>query len=84
MRPGIFFLSGRKVMTVLRVSEPTLPPIEELTEALEVIWSNRQFTNQGPFADVLEAELSSRLGHLHSSVVPRGTTALILAMLVSD
>jgi dTDP-4-amino-4,6-dideoxygalactose transaminase len=62
------------------VTQPALPPLEEFVESLKVIWHNRILTNNGPFHQQLEQELSDYLGVKHLSLFNNGTMALLTAM----
>ena len=62
------------------VTQPYLPPLEELIPYLERIWSNRQLTNGGPFHRELEQALCEYLGVEHISLFANGTLALLTAL----
>lgn len=62
------------------VTQPFLPPLEELQPYLEQIWANRQLTNGGPFHQQLEAALCDYLGVEHISLFANGTLALVTAL----
>jgi dTDP-4-amino-4,6-dideoxygalactose transaminase len=62
------------------VTQPFLPPLEELQPYLEKIWSNKILTNGGPFHQQLEAELCKYLGINYISLFSNGTLALITAL----
>lgn len=62
------------------VTQPHLPPLEELLPYLEQIWSNRVLTNGGPFHSELEARLCRHLGVEHLSLFTNGTIALVTAL----
>ncbi len=59
------------------VTQPFLPPLEELQPYLEQIWKNRQLTNGGPFHQELEQALCDYLGVEHLSLFTNGTLALV-------
>ena len=42
------------------VTQPFLPPLEELQPYLEQIWANRHLTNRGPFHEEFERALEVR------------------------
>ncbi|HQS02381.1 MAG: aminotransferase [Halothiobacillus sp. 24-54-40] len=62
------------------VTQPYLPPLEELKPYLEQIWANRILTNAGPFHQQLEQELCAYLGVEHISLFTNGTLALVTAL----
>lgn len=62
------------------VTQPYLPPLEELIPYLERIWNNRQLTNAGPFHRELEQALCEYLGVEHISLFANGTLALLTAL----
>jgi dTDP-4-amino-4,6-dideoxygalactose transaminase len=62
------------------VTQPNLPPLEELKPYLESIWSSKILTNNGPFHQQLERELRSFLGVEHICLFSNGTIALITAL----
>ena len=62
------------------VTQPLLPPLEEFIPYLEKIWNNKILTNNGPFHQQLEAELSKYLGVKYISLFCNGTIALITAL----
>jgi len=62
------------------VTKPALPPLEEFIPYLEKIWDNKWLTNNGPFHQEFEKELSNYLGVEHLSVFSNGTLALITAL----
>ena len=78
--------TARKIMmndvkaTVVPVTQPYLPPLNEFMPYLEQIWANRWVTNGGPFHSQLEAALCEYLGVEHVCLVSNGTIALVLAM----
>ena len=65
---------------IIRVSEPALPPLDELMVSIRELYESRQLSNHGPFVQQLEVALSAHLGLTSVSVVSNGTSALILAM----
>ena len=62
------------------VTQPVLPPLEELQPYLEKIWANRQLTNRGPFHEEFEEALGEYLGVDHVSLFANGTLALLAAL----
>src|SRR3990167_9580216 len=59
------------------VTQPDLPPLEELMPALEAIWQSRQLTNNGPFHQQLERDLCAFLDVPAISLFCNGTVALM-------
>ncbi len=64
----------------VNVAEPTLPPLSDLLPMLEVIWSARRVTNDGPFLQRFETALAEYLQVEHVSVLANGTLALLAAL----
>lgn len=64
------------------VTQPSLPPLEELIPYLEQIWENKVLTNSGPFHKQLETALCNYFGVSHISLFSNGTIALITALKV--
>jgi dTDP-4-amino-4,6-dideoxygalactose transaminase len=62
------------------VTQPSLPPLEDLIPYLEQIWENKVLTNGGPFHKQLEAALCEYLGVPYISLFSNGTIALIAAL----
>ena len=62
------------------VTQPYLPPLEELIPSLEKIWNSRILTNGGPFHNELETALGRYLGVEHISLFSNGTLALVTAL----
>ncbi|GAB2182494.1 dTDP-4-amino-4,6-dideoxy-D-glucose aminotransferase VioA [Denitratisoma sp. agr-D3] len=62
------------------VTQPFLPPLEELLPSLEQIWQSRVLTNGGPFHQQFEQALADYLGVNHVSLFANGTLALITAL----
>lgn len=62
------------------VTQPSLPPLEELVPYLEQIWENKILTNNGPFHKQLEAALCEYLGVEHISLFTNCTIALVTAL----
>lgn len=62
------------------VTQPYLPPLEELIPYLEQIWANKVLTNGGPFHQELERALCSYLSVDHLALFANGTLALVTAL----
>lgn len=62
------------------VTQPFLPPIEQLLPYLEEIWKSRNLTNCAKFHQQLEEELCRYLGVNHISLFSNATIALITAI----
>ena len=62
------------------VTEPFLPPLDELSPLLEKIWGSKQITNNGPYAQEFERKLEEYLGVEHVTLVANGTLGLIAAL----
>ncbi len=62
------------------VTQPTLPPLEEFTEYLKQIWDSKILTNNGPFHQQFEKELTEYLGVKYLSLFANGTLALVTAL----
>lgn len=62
------------------VSQPTLPPLEELLPYLEMIWESRRVTNGGPMHQRLEAALAEHLDVPYVALFNNGTNALLTAL----
>jgi dTDP-4-amino-4,6-dideoxygalactose transaminase len=62
------------------VTQPHLPPLDELVPYLEQIWKNRILTNGGPFHQQLETALCDYLGVKHLALFTNATVALITAL----
>lgn len=62
------------------VTQPYLPPLDELIPYLRQIWDNRILTNGGPFHVDLEDRLRRYLGVEHISLFSNGTIALVTAL----
>mgnify|MGYP002623707327 CR=1 FL=1 len=61
------------------VTRPVLPKIEEVTEKLQEIWSEKWLTNNGSQHKLLEKELTQFLKVPYLSLFNNGTIALIVA-----
>ncbi len=62
------------------VTQPSLPPLEEFTEYLKQIWESKILTNNGPFHQLFEKELTEYLGVNYLSLFANGTLALVTAL----
>lgn len=62
------------------VTQPDLPPLEELNVYLQKIWDNKVLTNNGPFHRQFEQALEQYLGVKYLSVFSNGTLALVTAL----
>jgi dTDP-4-amino-4,6-dideoxygalactose transaminase len=62
------------------VTRPFLPPIEEFLPYLREMWESRILTNNGPFHERLEGELSRLFDDSCVSLVNNGTQALSVAL----
>lgn len=64
----------------INVTQPILPPLEELIELLKEIWETKWLTNNGKYHRVLEKELAEFLGVPYVSLFANGTLALVTAL----
>lgn len=62
------------------VTQPYLPPLEELIPYLEQIWERKTLTNNGPFHQQFEEALAEYLGVKYLSLFANGTIALLVAL----
>ncbi|WP_207387765.1 DegT/DnrJ/EryC1/StrS family aminotransferase [Chlorobium sp. N1] len=62
------------------VTQPFLPPLEEMIPYMKQIWENRVLTNSGPFHQELETALARYLGVTHISLFANATIGLITAL----
>jgi dTDP-4-amino-4,6-dideoxygalactose transaminase len=62
------------------VTNPLLPPLEELIPDLQKIWKNKNLTNNGEFHQNLERALCEYLGVEYISLFNNGTIGLITAI----
>jgi len=62
------------------VTQAALPPLEEFIQYLEQIWNTKVLTNNGPFHQQFEKELSDYLGVKYLSLFANGTLALVTAL----
>ncbi len=66
--------------TLIRVTQPHLPPLDDFIPYLEQIWESKFLTNGGQFHQQLEAALCEYLGVAHISLFANGTLALMTAL----
>lgn len=69
-------MSKRKIL----VTEPVLPPLDELIPLLEDIWQSKWLTNNGKYHQKFEKQLAEFLGVKYISLFANGTLALITAL----
>ena len=69
---------------MIYVTRPFLPDLQELVPLLEDIWTNRVLTNQGPFHQKFEDELSKFLEAERVSLVCNGMLALSAAIAAAE
>lgn len=62
------------------VTQPFLPPLEELIPSLESIWNSKWLTNNGPYHQRFEQSLREHLGIGQLSLFSNGTIALVTAL----
>jgi dTDP-4-amino-4,6-dideoxygalactose transaminase len=62
------------------VTEPFLPPLEELQVYLKDIWESKCLTNNGKYHQELEKALCDYLGVKYISLFANGTLALVTAL----
>ena len=62
------------------VTNPSLPPLEELIPSLQKIWDNKWLTNNGEFHRAFEAKLAEYLGVKYVSLFTNGMLALQIGM----
>ena len=63
----------------IHVTQPNLPPLEEIIPYLKSTWESKILTNGGPFHKELETKLCEYLGVEHISLL-NGTVALIIGL----
>lgn len=66
------------------VTQPNLPDLQAFVPLLEQIWETRILTNNGPFHQRLEKELSEYLEVPYVSLVNNATIGLLAALKASD
>ena len=64
----------------MRVTQPTMPPIEKYQELVQAIWDSKWLTNNGQFHQEFERRLGEYLGAEHVSLFCNGTIALMVAL----
>ncbi len=62
------------------VTQPSLPSLEEYSDYLKKIWESKRLTNNGPFHQQFEKELTDYLGVKYLSLFANGTLALVTAL----
>ena len=62
------------------VTQPSLPPLDELIPDLREVWTTRVLTNNGPYHNKLEMELCKFLDVPHISLFNNATIALVTAL----
>lgn len=77
-------LYGTERTGLIRVTQPVLPPLEDLLPLLRQIWDNRILTNGGPFHERFEAALAQHLGIEHVSLFTNCTIGLVTALRALD
>lgn len=66
--------------TIIPVTSPLLPSLDEYKTLLEDIWNRKWITNNGHYHHLLEQELSHYLGIQYLSLFTNGTLPLITAL----
>lgn len=66
--------------SIITVTSPLIPPLEEFTPYLEDIWKRKWLTNNGYYHQELEKALCEYLDVEHLSLFSNGTLALITAL----
>ncbi len=66
--------------SIIYVTRPSLPPLEEYISLLEDIWETGIISHNGPMLTNLEKQLEEKLGASNTAVVTNGTTALQIAI----
>lgn len=62
------------------ITKPFLPPFEEFSKELKIIWESGVLTNGGAYHERFEKELADYLGVKYISLFTNGTLALITAL----
>ena len=60
----------------LRVTEPTMPPLDQVMRALPDMWARRGLTNHGPLEQALARAIAERLGVAAVAMTGSGTAGL--------
>jgi dTDP-4-amino-4,6-dideoxygalactose transaminase len=66
--------------TAITVTQPYLPPLQELLPYLEKIWDSKVLTNGGTFHKQFESALADYLGVPYVSLFTNATVALVTAL----
>ena len=66
--------------SIITVTSPLLPDLEQFHKMLEEIWDSRWITNNGAFHQKLEYELAGYLGVPYISLFTNGTLPLLTAL----
>lgn len=66
------------------VTQPSLAPLEEVTELLRGVWERGILTHNGPLVRQLESQLRRTLGVPYFTLVSSGTIALQMALKALD
>lgn len=69
-----------KENTPIYITQPVLPPLNELLDYMKLIWDKKILTNNGPFHYELEQKLCEYLGVPYISLFANGTLALLTAL----
>jgi dTDP-4-amino-4,6-dideoxygalactose transaminase len=77
-------MSKQKEKKNIYVTRPSVPPLKEYTKYLKQIWDNKILSNNGPFHQQLEKELSKYLKVKYISLFSNGTLALVTALQALD
>jgi len=77
-------MSKQKEKKNIYVTQPSVPPLKEYIKYLKQIWKSRILSNNGPFHQQLEKELSKYLKVKYVSLFSNGTLALITALQALD
>ncbi len=64
----------------VRVTRPTMPPLEQYQKSVRTIWDSKWLTNNGQFHQEFERRLAEYLGVEHVSLFCNGTIALLVAL----
>ena len=67
---------------IVPVTQPFLPPLEEVNVFLADIWQSKRLSNQGKYHQAFEKELAGFLGVPYVSLFANGTLALVTALQV--
>ena len=64
----------------VRVTRPTMPPLEAYQDMIAKIWDSKWLTNNGQFHQEFERRVAEYLGVEHLSLFCNGTIALLVAL----